>query len=270
MIQQFLRLPHEKHAIKEASISLFFGSPFVHADAFRVVLLEQFPDEFNRVELMQGMEVHIEGQLQEIGSMAASTKKHGLPGVYAAFIENGTQTRVLQIRNDPERVGLSYHNLRYERWADFIDSFQRIAERLAPLLNNMIVLAAGLHYQDVMEWTHPSMPFPLAQLYQQNTAYLPSHFFDGSSSELLLTVPSRATELPFYDRLHITSLTENKPVATISHNVIHQFVNPTDLANLLAQPNQLKSVLQQAHEHNKSVLSGILQPEIQQLIGLTA
>lgn len=269
MIQQFLRLPNEKHAIKEASITVFFASPFVHAQALVELIQHRLPDVFNQVQLLQGVELELQGQLFAPDNISASTRKLGLPGVSASFLEKGAPIRLLQIRNDPERTGLSLHNLRYGRWADFIELFQRIAETVAPLLNNMIVLAAGLHYQDVMEWTKSDEPLPLRKLYQDTSPYLPAHFFDGSYSELLLTVPSASTELLFIDRLHITSVTDSRPVATISHNVIHQFAKQEDLAELLSEPNALISVLQQAHIHNKSVLSGILQPDIQELIGLT-
>lgn len=269
MIQQFLRLPHENHAIKEASITLFFGSPFVHAQALVELLQGQFAAEFNQVGLWQGIEVQFAGVLTAPDSMAASSKKLGLPGVQAVQQENGTPVRVLQVLNEPERVVLALHNLRYERWADFLALFERVAAAVAPLLANMLVVAVGLHYQDVLEWTHPTEQLPLTQLYQRNPDYLPGHFFDGPFSELLLTVPSQVNGRIFFDRLHITSVTNNRPVATIGHNVVHQFPEATDLPALLGQPNLLQSVLQQAHDHNKTVLRGILQPEIQTLIGLT-
>lgn len=270
LLKQFLRLPSEKHAIKEASISLFFGSPFVQLVKLQVVLEQQFGSEFNQFQGLGGVKLKLEGSFAPGSNVAASSEETGLLGIRATQVENGSITRILQLQNDEERVVFSFHALRYNRWADFLHLFQRVAEVAAPLLANMVVVGVGLHYQDELEWTHPTEPLPLAQLYQANPDYLPKHFFDGAFSELLLTIPSVLDGLNFFDRLHITSVANNRPVATISHNLVHQFAEVTDLPSLLAQPNTLQSVLQLAHEHNKTVLQSILQPEIQTLIGLTA
>lgn len=255
---------------------MFFASQFVHAKALCELLERDFATEFNQVQEVQGFELRLQGQLAQPGNVSASSQKTGLPGIQASQVENGIIVRHLQVRNDAERVSLSFHNLRYERWADFLALFQRLSTALAPMLANMVVVAASLHYIDEMEWTHPSQPMPLLQIYQKNTAYLPTHFFDSSFSELLLTVPSQLDGLNFFDRLHITSMANNRPTATISHNLVHQFTEVADLTALLEQPdlpeqpNLLQHVLQQAHEHNKTVLRGILQPEIQNLIGMTS
>jgi uncharacterized protein (TIGR04255 family) len=270
LLKQFLKLPSTNHAIKEASISLFFASPFVHAGRLRALLDESFKDEFNQVQEVQGFELRLQGQLARLGDVSASSQKLGPPGIQASKSVNGVVVHHLQVRNDSERVSLSFHNLRYGRWADFLELFEKLANSLSPLLANMVVVAASLHYIDELEWTHPTQPLPLNKIYQENPAYLPGHFFDSSFSELLLTVPCQLDDLNFFDRLHITSLTNNRSVATISHNLVHQFTEAADLPALLEQPNLLKHVLQQAHEHNKTVLRGILQQEIQDLIGLTS
>jgi uncharacterized protein (TIGR04255 family) len=269
LLKQFLRLPSENHAIKEAAISLFFASQFVHATRMRELLEKEFATEFNQVREMQGVKLHIEGAIPGPGRVSAHSEKNGLPGVEAIYAENGVPTRLLQVRNDAERVSLSFHNLQYGRWADFLALFERIVEALAPILANMVVVGASLHYLDELEWTHPTEPMPLDKLYKENPAYLPARFFDSSVSELLLTVPNTLEDLSFFDRLHITSLANTRPTATISHNQVHQFTEVADLATLIEQPNLLRHVLQLAHEHNKTVLRGILQPEIQTLIRLT-
>lgn len=270
LLKEFLRLPNEKHAIKEASVSLFLGSPFVQIDGLLNTLKQQFAVDFNQIQGIGGFKIKLEGNFAQGSDMSANSEGTGLLGIRAMQVEKGAVTEMLQLQNDVERVVLSFHTLRYNRWADFLAWFQQLAQRMAPLLANMVVVAVSLHYQDELEWTHPTEPLPLAQLYRPNPDYLPNHFFDGAFSELLLTVPSMLDELNFFDRLHITSLANNRPVATISHNMVHQFTEVTDLPSLLAQPNKLQFVLQQAHEHNKTVLRGILQPEIQNLIGLTS
>lgn len=270
MLKQFIRLPHERHAIKEAAISLFFGSQFVRGAALHEVLVRELGADFNQVKPLQSFVVKLTANLSYPAEAAADQQLVGLPGVQAVQLEDGTVVRMLQARNEDDRTSLTLHNLRYERWADFLALFQRLAQALAPALSNMVVLAASLHYVDELTWVHPTDPLPLRQIYQDNPAYLPQHFFDSPASELLLTVPTSAADISFFDRLHITSLgNNNQPVVTISHHLVHQFAAPNqDLGGLLTHPDQLTNVLRQAHEQNKAVLRKILQPEVLTLIGL--
>jgi len=246
MLKQFIRLPNERHAIKEAAISLFFGSQFVHEAALREVLDQDFAADFNQVQAWQDFVVKVEGSLENLAEMSASRQLPGPPGMRATQMEGGTLVRMLQARNEPDRTSLTLHNLRYERWADFLALFQRLTHALSGRLTNMVVLAVSLHYVDEMAWVHPTETLPLRQIYRDNPAYLPQRFFDSPASEMLLTVPTSAADISFFDRLHITSLAgDNQPVATISHHLVHQFPTPQqDLSTLLNQSDRLAEVLQ--------------------------
>ena len=271
MLKQFIRLPNERHAIKEATISLFFGSVFVDLPQLAETIKGALSSVFELTELLhrQQVEVRVEGPFPN-PNLTTNLAEPDVTGVRASRLHDGRPHRVLQLLNEEERVSLSLHNLHYDRWDDFLTLFEEVTQSLAPRLANMVVVGCGLHYVDELAWTHPTMPLPLEQIYQANPAYLPDRFFESAASELLLTVPSTCGNVHYFDRLHVTSLSNNQPVATISHNLVHQFDEQRDLTALQKQPNALRHVLQQAHEQNKLVLRAILQPEIRFLIKLDA
>jgi uncharacterized protein (TIGR04255 family) len=268
LLKQYLRLGGGNHAIKQASLSLFFGSEFTSFAEVRKLIGTELSDLFNQARDLNWMEVEVKGRTSQPEIVSSSAQVTGPVGFQAAQLKDGVTTRILQVSNEDERVSLSLHNLRYGRWADFLALFERILATLAPSLADSTIIGASLHYVDELEWTHPDEPLPIAELYKPNEDYFPRLFFKSSLGEVTLTAPQMVSDLLFFDRLHITSAANGRPVVNISHNVVHQFEKSTRFSLLLEQPNRLSYVLQQAHEHNKNVLREILQPEVQEFIGL--
>lgn len=267
-LKDLIRLGNDRHAIKEAVISLFFGSPFIEPVRFQGVLRPPLDGYFNQFELIRQFQVQLEGN-QDTFRMQPTAPRVEDVGFQFTRYEQGNVVRVLTGRNAPDRVSLSLHTMRYERWDDFRELFDQLAAQLAPHLVNMVVLGCALHYVDELEWVGPG-PLPLNAIYQRDQPYLPEHFFESPMSELLLNVQHEADGVPFFDRLHLTSTQNGRPVATISHYLVHQFASQLDLsAHLqLDQGSYLRQVLQAAHEQNKARLRRILQPAILDLINL--
>lgn len=261
----FLRLASDDHSIKEAVISLFFASPIVKPSRFRS-LLEELNDDFNAFEIARGFRVELRGNTEtsEVVSEAHQEEEKGFRLIQK---EEGQVIRVLQGQNEDNRVALSFHNFRYKRWDDFLETFLRIATALAPKLENMVVIGFSLNYIDEVEWI-ASEPLKLDHIFKRNTVYLPENFFLNPNSELILTVEDVVSDFKHFDRLQISSVTIPKSTVTIGHNIIHPLINTQDLSTLLEEDTSFKSFLQIAHEHNKSVLASILEDSVQLKIGL--
>ena len=131
ILKQFLRLGGSKHAIKEASVSLFFGSPFLDWGILRELIKTEFKEQFTHFQDIQAFQVQLRGDLTQPEAVSGKSEITGPIGFQATYFEGAVATRILQLRNDTERVFLSLHNLRYERWADFMLLFERIATALA-------------------------------------------------------------------------------------------------------------------------------------------
>jgi uncharacterized protein (TIGR04255 family) len=268
MLKQYLRLGGGSHAIKEATLSLFFGSQFVNLDELRKLVSTNLADVFNQVRDLRPMEVEVSGKISQPEVVTSSAQVLDVIGFQAAQKTDNVLTKILQFNNDPERVALSLHNLQYNRWADFLALFERVTLIFANSLADLQVLGVSLHYVDELEWTDASQQLPVSKIYKQNPDYFPGLFFKNSLGEVTLTAVQEVKGLSFFDRLHTTSAANGRPVVSISHNVVHQFEQAITLTSLIKQPNHLSHVLQQAHEHNKAVLGEILQPEVQEFIGL--
>jgi len=261
----FLRLASEKHAIKEAVISLFFASPIVKPRRFET-LLNDLKDDFNHFEVAQKIRIQMRGVVGETEVHTEAQPNEEI-GFRLLQKEDGQTVRVLQGENESNRVALSFHNLRYNRWDDFLETFLRIAKAVAPLLQNMVVIGFSLNYVDEVEWI-ASGPLQLSRIFQRNPVYLPENFFLNPNTELVLTVEDNSSTFKHYDRLQISSVVNQRSIVTIGHNIIHALTNTQDLSTLLEQEESIKAYLQTAHEHNKSVLASILQEEVQIKIGL--
>lgn len=268
LLKQHLRLGGGSHAIKEATLSLFFNSCFADLDVLRTAVSSSFPDLFNQAKYARNMSVELQGQHSEPDVVSSSAQLLGVVAFQAEYEIDNVITRVLNFDNNPERVAMSLHNLQYNRWADFLALFERITNTLSPLFDELLVIGISLHYVDELEWTKQGEQLPVAQLYKQNLDYFPRLFFKNSIGEVTLTAAQTVKELTFFDRLHITSANDLKPVATISHNVVYQLPKGEKLSTLIEGSNSLSYILQVAHEHNKSVLGEILQSEVQEFIGL--
>ena len=268
LLKQHLRLGGGNHAIKQATLSLFFGSKFPDLPALKTFVGKSFPDLFNQGRQLQAMEVQLQGKFSEPDVVSSNAHIVDTLGFQAAYLADGVITRVLEFNNDPERVALSLHNMQYNRWADFLSLFERIVSESVQALNELTVLGLSLHYVDELEWTKPDEQLPVSLLYKPNSDYFPNLFFKNSIGEVTLTAAQEVKDLLFFDRLNISSNDNGRPVATISHNVVHQLTEGTSLSALIEQPSKLNHIFQAAHEHNKAVLREILQPEVLDIIGL--
>ncbi|GAB3728928.1 hypothetical protein GCM10027594_11010 [Hymenobacter agri] len=261
----FLRLASENHAIKEAVISLFFASPIVQPRRFQS-LLQELPEDFDAYQVAKAIRVELQGNIEE-SEVQSKAHQEAEIGFRLTKSDEGQIVRVLQGQNEDNRVSLSLHNLRYKRWDDFLETFLRVASALAPKLQNMIVIGFSLNYVDELEWIATG-PIELERIFKRDSVYIPYNFFVSPNTELMLTFEDKTGNFNHFDRLQITSVVGPKSIVTIGHNIIHALTNTQDLSTLLEKKDSFKSYLQSAHEHNKGLLSSILQDSVQIKMGL--
>ncbi len=255
----------KQHSIKETVLSFFLANSLIKPEGFHALIKEQLND-FQKFDIIQG----IGFQFTEAGGQETISK---IPNKNVGFrfykFENGQTSAVLEGGDQTEsgRTHISFHDLDYHRWADFRGKFVKYIKILSDFRSDLFTTAFSLHYIDEFHWTGNS-GVPIAQIFNAKSSFLPIVFFKGKNSIFLIITQKEINNFIYYERLEIR-IDENRPqpLITISHNITQPLNDEIILADFIIDSNQL-SVIDQAHNYNKSTLKSILTSEVCKKINL--
>jgi uncharacterized protein (TIGR04255 family) len=257
---------NQNHSIKEAVISVFLASPIIKPERFKKVIESTLSDSFQKFETISQITLELKNQngfIKNIGQQVANDR-----GFRFSSFEKGNLSKILQGVNESNRTFISYHSLKYERWAKFHEEYTKYITAISEYQSDLFVTAISLHYVDEFLWETPNVN-DLADIFNSHCSYLPGEFFNSIQTQYSIVVQKDLESgMNYSDRLEI-KLDGNsiRPLITISHNVTHILKEITDLKgpNLI---NHFSKLLEPAHLHNKELLKCILKPDILNCINL--
>ncbi|CAD5270668.1 MULTISPECIES: TIGR04255 family protein [unclassified Imperialibacter] len=251
------------HSIREAVISLFLVNPILNVSRFEELIKEAFKDYFQKFDKINTIEFEVRHEKGVLSQKPALVEDAGFK--FSRFDE-GKTTAIFQGQNEMNRTLVSFHNLDYLRWGDFIKDYFFILDNIKTYLNENQVSAIGLHYVDQFLWISKE-PIDVSLLFKPNGPYLPKEFFESQNANFILTTEKTIGNDNFTNRLQVKTESKVSPSITISHNLIRRLNKSSDLNSLTAEEG-LKNVINAAHEQNKSLLAQLLKDDVKELISL--
>ena len=257
----------DQHSIKEAVISFFLANPIVKPEGFQNLINQQLND-FQKFNVLQKVGFQVSG----VGSQKVIGKEIPRKNIGFRFdkFENGQISAVLKGETQDElgRTYLSFHDLNYHRWNDFVNKFTKYINILSNYRNDLFTIAFSLHYIDEFYWKGNNS-VPIKRIFNSESKFLPPIFFESQNSIYLITTQKEVNGFVYYERLEI-KVDENRsePLITVSHNITQPLNDVVMLVDFMKDENQL-SMINRAHSHNKYTLKSIFTPEVCEKINLT-
>lgn len=261
-LADILRPSNESHSVKEAVITLFFDGPISNPESFESLLKNGLSKYFESFNPENQVQIQFTNQGNEIAQSPPELKKD--VGFRFSSFRKGKLATVLQARNEVGRHFMSYHTLVYDDWDEFFPVFLEIAARISAFQPGISVQAFSLHYIDEFNWSKET-DIELDRIFREDSDYLPKSCFKSRLLNYNLTTLNDDPE--YFDRLDISRTESIHQVLTISHNLTRSLDKTEPLSTLL-EGDLIKSVLNDAHLKNKTLLISILTQEVCDLIKL--
>jgi uncharacterized protein (TIGR04255 family) len=250
------------HSIKEANIAVFLDKPIDKLEAFES-LKSSFPTLFNEYNLIgtKKLQLNLEKKDARVVDMEGPT------GFSLELRdENNRPIRILQGRNDENRLFFSYHTLNYEGWSTFLENFLRIMHAIVEIQDEVYTSGYSLNYVDEFIWLKDEVNYDF--IFYKESRHIPRGLFDSFTFNYSWIKENEVNDISYYDRLDIsTFITDDHPVTRISHNATRMMERSQELSSLI-DSKDLTSLLGHAHDCNKSMLKELLTKEVQKLIKL--
>lgn len=263
-LKEILKPVSGNHSIKEAVITLFLVSPIIKPERFEALINTSLKETFQKFEKVSQVQFQFRGKEEGYIESTPPLVQENVGFRFQRF-EEGKMVVVLQGMNENLRNFLSYHSLNYSHWNKFLPDFKRVISEVAIFHQNLFVNAFSLHYIDEFEWVG-GPEIDTKRIFNQESSLLPKEFFNCKLNNYqFITVKKNKFE--YFDRVEIKVEERPKTFITISHNVIQNF-NEIFLLNDLISSNEMKEMLDLAHDHNKNTLTNILTKEVSKLIYL--
>jgi uncharacterized protein (TIGR04255 family) len=143
----------KKHSIKEASAAIFLSAPLEDPKAFI-----DFADDskhitslFDKKRLIRKRQQSFESANEAAESNGESSENKDTVAGFS-LVQTDDSEEVLSlfqgINESTQKNYISFHELSYNRWANFKEKLLGILDFFTPLLNNYSVNAIGLTYKD--------------------------------------------------------------------------------------------------------------------------
>lgn len=263
-LEKLLKPVSDKHSVKEATISLFLEGKIIKPERFEALITKQFKEKFQKFEKISQFQIQIKGN--ESGALEGTNSQvEENVGFRFVKFEGGKAISVLQGMNELLRYFLSYHSLNYGRWKDYYSEFKDLMSEMSDFHSNLFVKAFSLHYIDEFQWNGTEVDPNL--IFKKGSTLLPEEFFNCKLNNYLFTTVKK-NEGEYIDRIEINIEQRPSTFITISHNVIQQFPESVELAELI-KSKEIDKMLSDAHVHNKSTLVNLLNSEVCKLISLS-
>lgn len=256
-----------QHSIKEAVISFFLANTIIKPEGFRSLIDKELKEDFQKFDVIQRVKFQIKAAG---GQEIARTEPNRNTGFRFYKFENGQASAVLEGENQPDlgRTHISFHDLNYQRWANFTEKFVRYFKTLANFRDSLFTTAFSLHYIDEFYWKGNDN-VPIDRIFNSKSSFLPPVFFESQNSIYLITTQKEVNGFVYYERLEI-KVDENRlePLITVSHNITQPLNDVFMFIDFISNDDHIH-IINQAHEHNKSTLKSIFTNEVCEKINLT-
>jgi hypothetical protein len=266
-IEKQLRSYNKEHSIKEVVFTLFFAQPVEELSLWEKLQERISSKGFEKLERLSAPKYTINSQ-NPAEIQAEDTVIAGL-----AWQKKNPNTSSLkqsiQIRNLEEQSFLSFHELAYERWANFKEDYLDVINEICSesLSNEIFVTGLNLTYIDEFEWLG-DYPIQLETVFKQTSSYLPRYFFSSHFPSIDIAALINDDNSEFLtERIAIDiQKTFPNPTIVITHTIASSFENNETL--VIFYKENLKLYLEKTHAFNKKTLTDLLTLEVQALINL--
>lgn len=268
MTETYLKPFSQKHSIREAVISIFLANPIIKPERFEDLIAGELGTYFHLFENVNGLQIQIKPVANGFSPQSRTQSNTGFK--FLGFTKGKIGT-VLQGINEMDRTFISYHNLVYTRWAEFLENYMKVLNILSKNQEDLFIKGISVHYIDEFTWVSGD-DLDLNKIFNDSAKYMSKAFLDSSNtSNFIYTTEKKDGDCLLFDRLDIkvdNKITKN---IAISHSILKQFDDFKSLSSLLYVDNEFfLNSLQSLHNYNKEILNDILNENVKTLINLPA
>lgn len=257
-----------KHAVKEASLTVFVDGQITDYQAYRGELEHSLNGKFQRFEIVNAQDVTI--NFKDGAQNVQKTESQPVGFKFLAY-DQGKLIRVFQGINEKHRNYFTFHELNYVRWKQFSELFESCISAISQL-SKYKVKAYSLHFIDEFDWNSTEQ-IPYDRVFKIDNPIVPKIFFDSNSVDFLMSRNIREKGVygeNFIERTQINGIYTGKEKGSkivISHNLTDTIGGDENVYDLITSPN-FREKVDNVHKLNKELLSLLLMEAIQKKINL--
>lgn len=254
----------ERHAVKEAVLTVFAKSPISDFQKFGELMQSGMSTYFKKFEVVNQAQFSISIDNKSAPNFNSTPLTEN--GFKFLDIEDGKTVRVFQGLNEDGRSYFSFHELNYTRWNNFRETFESCIKQLQKVKDNIEVSAYSLHVIDEFDWTDSS-PIPYNEIFRLNNKLIPTLFTESETVDFLLSrnIPgSKESNSNGIERIQVLGQSTRSAVGSklvISHNLTEVLNDAEDVFPLIQAPS-FTSIVNKAHELNKAMIKDLLNEEV--------
>jgi uncharacterized protein (TIGR04255 family) len=258
----------ERHAVKEAVLTVFAKTPIGDFDSFGKLMERGFADYFKKFEILNQAQFQI--SLNENSQPNFNSTSLSPNGFKFLDFEDGKTVRVFQGLNESSRSYFSFHELNYIRWNNFREIFEKCIQLISDFKGNLEVSAYSLHVIDEFEWQDRS-PIPYSDIFRSNNRLIPPIFLESETIDFLIS-RNNAKKDKFnsngLERVQVIGSSLNTDYGSkliISHNFT-EVLSASEEAKMLIRSEAFQSIVNDAHRQNKALIQELFSDEVLNLI----
>ncbi len=267
MSDTFLKPFSQNHSIKEAVISIFLVNPIIKPERFQQLIEGGLKDDFHLYENIGAFNIPVKYLANSVLTQPEPLQNIGFK---LLGFKNGKIGKMLQGASELNRTYISYHNLLYERWNEYLNDYLRYLEIVSEFQPDIFIKAVSVHYVDEFIWISGSQ-MDLNKVFNDKAKYMSKAFLESSNvaNFIYSTEKSEQDSGLLIERLEIKVNNKTQKNITISHNITKQFDDFKNLSSLLTtEKSFFTDSLQNLHNYNKQILNDILIEDVKTLIHL--
>ncbi len=261
-------IPFKKeHSISEAVFSFFLPNKILDPHRFETLLKpgEPFAELFQSFKVLEGFQIGMNLQPQNVGEVKTDFKKTGDDGFqFESYREGALDWLVRYGPNQRGPVALSFHSLNYPGWQDFYDKVFKFISGIVQIDNSIYAQAYSLNYIDQFDWIGDSFP-PNEQIFNSNSKYIPQLIFEIDKEWNYSTTNIRkvgAQNITENINIGVEFVVNNKYNLYIIHHVASMFEEIKNLREMCEGREDLKKSANSMHDLNKIFLKDLLTTEV--------
>jgi len=258
----------EKHAVKEASLTVFLKQPLNDFESFKGILSDDF-----KFELVKEQGVNF--QILDGKPKVDTTPLKDVGFKFTQFDGNGKPIRIIQGKNELNRTYIIFHELRYIRWenfkSQFVTSFSAISK-----VKELLVFGFGLQFVDEFSWNSKDS-IPYDDIFKPDNGIVPKILLGSRSVNYQIerNLNIENTEFVsewanFQERIQVkgnSTGSESGSTLLLNHYISDQFDSVNNVSQLVDSAEFIGKV-EQVHDINKTLLRNLLVDEILTSIGI--
>lgn len=258
----------DKHAVKEATITVFLDKPLEDIESFKQIFDTELHQEFKRFETLSTKQLSLTVSSDQEPNV--SQVDLNATGFKMINYEEGKPSQIFQGINEHHRTYFSFHELNYVRWENFKEFFDKCISAVANRTEYR-VKAYSLHFLDEFLWNN-SNEIPYDEIFQKNNPILPNIFYGGRTVDFLIARDMKDEGQSWsnlMERIQINGFhsgIETGSKITLSHN-LSEVIKEEDVSELI-QSSEFGDKINYVHGTNKGLLNALFVDEIKERIKL--